>query len=162
MYFHKWKSPQNFPLFLTIPLRIFENFHQHHPQLPQKIWVKMASKLVFIGAGRICPFPPYRSGCILDAASWCDVKLCLIYPRHIECASDRILPSVLVPHTQVKKIFLFMRKWSFIDSSMNIREYQDSDFFPDQLQTFIERCIGHQRFQMWKNFSKISIPFRQV
>ena len=43
-----------------------------------------------------------------------------------------------------------------------IREYQDSDFFPDQLQTFIERCIGPQRFQMWKNFSKISIPFRQV
>ena len=29
-----------------------------------------------------------------------------------------------------------------------IREYQDLDFFPDQLQTFIERCIGPQRFQM--------------
>ena len=36
---------------------------------------------------------------------------------------------------------------------MYIREYQDMDFFPDQLQTFIERCIGHP---------KISIPFRQV
>ena len=31
---------------------------------------------------------------------------------------------------------------------LHIREYQDMDFFPDQLQTFIERCIGHQRFQM--------------
>ena len=42
------------------------------------------------------------------------------------------------------------------------REYQDLEFFPDQLQTFIERCIGPQRFQMWKNFSKISFPFWQV
>ena len=24
----------------------------------------------------------------------------------------------------------------------SIREYQDSDFFPDQLQNIIERCIG--------------------
>ena len=29
-----------------------------------------------------------------------------------------------------------------------IREYQDLEFFPDQLQTFIERCIGPHRFQM--------------
>ena len=41
---------------------------------------------------------------------------------------------------------------------MSIRGYQDSEFFPDQLQTFIGRCNGPQRFQMWKNFSKISIP----
>ena len=31
---------------------------------------------------------------------------------------------------------------------MYIREYQDSDFFPDQLQTFIQWNIGPQRFQM--------------
>ena len=37
-----------------------------------KNWVKMASKLVFIGAGRICP--PCHSGCIPDAAS-CRVKI---------------------------------------------------------------------------------------
>ena len=53
-------------------------------------------------------------------------------------------------------IFTYRRK------DIYIREYQDMNFFPDQLQTFIERCIEHQRFQMWKNFSKISIPFRQV
>ena len=32
--------------------------------------------------------------------------------------------------------------------NLGIREYQDSDFFPDQLQNIIERCIGPQRFQM--------------
>ena len=31
---------------------------------------------------------------------------------------------------------------------VSTREYQDSDFFPDQLQTFTERCIGTQRFQI--------------
>ena len=31
---------------------------------------------------------------------------------------------------------------------LSIREYQDSEFFPDQLQNIIERCIGPQRLQM--------------
>ena len=34
------------------------------------------------------------------------------------------------------------------------RDYQYSRFFQDQLQTFIERCIRPQRFQMWTNSSK--------
>ena len=53
----------------------FKNFFLGYFCPPIKVmsknWVKMASKLFFIGAGRICP--PCHSGCIPDAAS-CRVK----------------------------------------------------------------------------------------
>ena len=35
-----------------------------------------------------------------------------------------------------------------IRTCMRTREYQDLEFFPDQLQIFIKSCIGPQRFQM--------------
>ena len=49
----------------------FKNFFLGYFCPPIKVvsknWVKMASKLVFIGAGRICP--PCHLGCIPEAAS---------------------------------------------------------------------------------------------
>ena len=36
---------------------------------------------------------------------------------------------------------------------MYTREYQESEFFPDLLQTFIERCIRPE-IPLWKNFCK--------
>ena len=37
---------------------------------------------------------------------------------------------------------------SDLNKIMDTREYQDSEFFPDQLQNIIGRCIGPQSFQM--------------
>ena len=54
---------------------------------------------------------------------------------------ENAIPLVSELSNDLNKLFKHCR-------IISIREYQDSDFFPDQLQTFIERCIGPQRFQM--------------
>ena len=56
--------------------KIFQGYFCPRIKIMWKIWVKIASELVFKGAGRICT--PCHLGCISDAASW-RVKLYPFY-----------------------------------------------------------------------------------
>ena len=40
---------------------------------------------------------------------------------------------------------------------LRIRGYLDSEFFPDHLQTYIERCIGPQGFPMCSSRFKFQV-----
>ena len=92
-----------------------------------------------------------------------DLVLKNVDEKTIKVAADMLLYLTFCPSSLGLYCFICIglesRNYS---TELHTRKYQDSEFFLDQLQTLKGRCIGPQRFQMLKNFSKISIPFWQV
>ena len=81
--------------------------------------------------------------------------------REVEEAVNKAKRRGFNPYTGLREFVALWSEWllatkgqdaklQFLEEaqkySMKGREYQDSDFFPDQLETFIERCNGPQRF----------------
>ena len=67
--------------------------------------------------------------------------------KYFQKVREIIIDSQIVKLYLSLSLSLSLRERERADTIIT-REYQDLEFFPDQLQTFIERCIGPQRFQM--------------